>query len=115
MKLRYMIDLIVADRGAPSWKYVPVGVWVQGRVPSDVEMYYLDRGRAGLLDRKGRGCLVVNCLVEAGATLLPADFPRIPPAVLPPMTGLSEITETGEYLPRRLRQGRSGAAEPFAR
>ena len=40
MKLRYMIDSIVADREATVPEYVPVGVWVQGPGPGlDVEMY----------------------------------------------------------------------------
>jgi hypothetical protein len=69
MKLRYMIDSIVADREATVPEYVPVGVWVQGPGPGlDVEMYYLDRGPSGLADRKDEAAWVVNRLVEAGAT-----------------------------------------------
>ena len=75
MKLRYMIDSIMADRQATVPEYVPVGVWVQGPGPGlDVEMYYLDRGPNGLADRKDEAAWVVNRLVEAGATSLPADF-----------------------------------------
>ena len=33
MKLRYMIDSIMADRQATAPEYVPVGVWVQGPGP----------------------------------------------------------------------------------
>ena len=68
MKLRYMIDSIMADRQATVPEYVPVGVWVQGPGPGlDVEMYYLDRGPNGLADRKDEAAWVVNRLVEAGA------------------------------------------------
>ena len=75
MKLRYMIDLIIADRDATVPEYVPVGVWIQGPGPGlDVEMYYLDRGPNGLADRRDEAAWVVNRLVEAGATSLPADF-----------------------------------------
>ena len=75
MKLRYMIDSIIADRQATAPEYIPVGVWVQGPGPGlDVEMYYLDQGPSGLSDRKDEAAWVVNRLVEAGVTSLPAAF-----------------------------------------
>ena len=65
MKLRYMLDSIIADRQATAPEYVPVGVWVQGPGPGlDVEMYYLDRGPSGLADRRDEAAWVVNRLVE---------------------------------------------------
>lgn len=68
MKLRYMIDSIMADRQATVPEYVTVGIWVQGPGPGlDVEMYYLDRGPNGLADRKDEAAWVVNRLVEAEA------------------------------------------------
>ena len=99
MKLRYMIDSIVADRQATVPEYVPVGVWVQGSGPGlDVEMYYLDRGPSGLADRKDEVAWVVNRLVEAGATSLPADFLEYHRLSRSPYDGVfSEITESDEY------------------
>lgn len=99
MKLRYMIDSIMADRQATAPEYVPVGVWVQGPGPGlDVEMYYLDRGPNGLADRKDEAAWVVNRLVEAGATSLPADFLEYHRLSRSPYDGVfSEITESDEY------------------
>ena len=99
MKLRYMIDSIMADRQATVPEYVPVGVWVQGPGPGlDVEMYYLDRGPNGLADRKDEAAWVVNRLVEAGATSLPADFLEYHRLSRSPYDGVfSEITESDEY------------------
>ena len=99
MKLRYMIDSIMADRQATAPEYVPVGVWVQGPGPGlDVEMYYLDRGPNGLADRKDEAAWVVNRLVEAEATSLPANFLEYHRLSRSPYDGFfSEITETGEY------------------
>ncbi len=75
MKLRYMIDSISGRPASHRPEYVPVGVWVQGPGPGlDVEMYYLDRGPNGLADRKDEAAWVVNRLVEAEATSLPANF-----------------------------------------
>ena len=60
MKLRYMLDSIIADRQATAPEYVPVGVWVQGPGPGlDVEMYYLDRGPNGLADRKDEAAKII--------------------------------------------------------
>ena len=99
MKLRYMIDSIMADRQATVPEYVPVGVWVQGPGPGlDVEMYYLDRGPNGLADRKDEAAWVVNRLVEAGATSLPSDFLEYHRLSRSPYDGVfSEITESDEY------------------
>jgi len=99
MKLRYMIDSILVDRRASVPEYVPVGVWVQGPGPGlDVEMYYLDRGPHGLADCKDEAAWVVNRLVEAVATSLPADFLEYHRLSRSPYDGVfSEITETDEY------------------
>ena len=99
MKLRYMIDSILADRQATVPEYVPVGVWVQGPGPGlDVEMYYLDRGLNGLADRKDEAAWVVNRLVEVGAASFPSDFLEYHRLSRSPYDGFfSEITETGEY------------------
>ena len=99
MKLRYMIDSIMADRQATVPEYLPVGVWVQGPGPGlDVEMYYLDRGPNGLADRKDEAAWVVNRLVEAGATSLPSDFLEYHRLSRSPYDGVfSEITKTDEY------------------
>ncbi|MGI6459930.1 MAG: hypothetical protein ACOX5J_07510 [Candidatus Hydrogenedentales bacterium] len=99
MKLRYMIDSILVDRKASIPEYVPVGVWVQGPGPGlDLEMYYLNRGPNGLVDRKDEAAWVVNRLVEAGATSLPADFLEYHRLSRTPYDGVfSEITETEEY------------------
>ena len=76
-----------------------MGVWVQGPGPGlDVEMYSPDRGASGLADRKDEAAWVVNRLVEAGATSLPADFLEYHRLSRSPYDGVfSEITETGEY------------------
>jgi hypothetical protein len=99
MKLRYMIDSILVDRRASVPEYLPVGVWVQGPGPGlDVEMYYLDRGPDGLVDRKDEAAWVVNRLVEAGATSLPADFLEYHRLSRSPYDGVfSEIAEIDEY------------------
>jgi hypothetical protein len=99
MKLRFMIDSILVDRRASIPEYVPVGVWVQGPGPGlDLEMYYLDRGPNGLADRKDEAAWVVNRLVEAEATSLPADFLEYHRLSRTPYDGVfSEIAEIDEY------------------
>ena len=99
MKLRYMIDSILVDRRASVPEYVPVGVWVQGPGPGlEVEMYYLDRGPDGLVDRRDEADWVVNRLVEAGVTSLPVDFLEYHRLSRSPYDGVfSEITETNDY------------------
>ena len=99
MKLRYLFDSIIEKKKEKEQEYVPVGVWVQGPGHGlDVEMYYLDRGPNGLADRKDEAAWVVNRLVEAGATSLPADFLAYHRLSRSPYDGVfSEITESADY------------------
>ena len=97
MKLRYMIDSILADPSKPE--YHPVGVWVQGfGAGLDIEMFYLDSNDPAILDRQEAADWVINRLVENEVRTLPDDFLEYHRQQRSPYDGtFSEIFETVEY------------------
>jgi len=70
MKLRYMIDRRAVIENGQVVDYEPIGVWVQGPGPMDIEVYYLP----GIVEWDQDGFWVINRLVEQGVKALPPDF-----------------------------------------
>ena len=70
MKLRYMIDRRAVVENGQVVDYEPIGVWVQGPGPMDIEVYYLP----GVVEWDQDGFWVINRLVEQGVKALPPDF-----------------------------------------
>ena len=70
MKLRYMIDRRAVIENGQVVDYEPIGVWVRGPGPMDIEVYYLP----GIVEWDQDGFWVINRLVEQGVKVLPPDF-----------------------------------------
>jgi len=70
MKLRYMIDRRAVIKNGQVVDYEPIGVWVQGAGPNDIEVFYLP----GIVEWDQDGFWVINRLVENDIKQLPSDF-----------------------------------------
>jgi len=70
MKLRYMVDRLAVIENGPIVDYEPLGVWVHGPGPMDIEVYYLP----GVVEWEQDCFWVINRLVEQGVKALPPDF-----------------------------------------
>ena len=69
-KRRYMIDRRAVIENGEVVGYEPIGVWVQGLGPNDIEIHYLP----GIDETEQDSFWVINRLVENGIKTIPPDF-----------------------------------------
>ena len=87
-KRRYMIDRRPVYSRASSENgevvgYEPIGVWVQGPGPNDIEIHYLP----GIDETEQDSFWVINRLVENGIKTIPPDFLEYHRDTQPPYHG----------------------------
>ena len=70
MPIRYMIDRRAIIEHGEVVGYEPIGVWVHGPGPNDIEIHYLP----GIDETEQDGFWVINLLVEQGIKTIPPDF-----------------------------------------
>ena len=70
MRIRYMVDRRAMIENGEVVGYEPIGVWVHGPGPNDIEIFYLP----GVDETEQDGFWVINRLVENGIKTIPPDF-----------------------------------------
>jgi len=70
VKLRYMIDRRAVVENGQVVGYEPIGVWVQGPGPNEIDIFYLPQ----VVEWDQDGFWVINRLVENDIKQLPPDF-----------------------------------------
>jgi len=94
MKLRYMIDRRAVIENGQVVDYEPIGVWVQGPGPDDIEIFYLQ----SIVEWDQDGFWVINRLVENDIKQLPPDFLEYHRDTQSPYHGSrGPIVETDEF------------------